>query len=135
MLLFLGFCFLFSAALVGVKDEKTWAKQRKRFEGHGIASFSIPLHLWRSTSTYRKKDSDEGGRRRVEREKERGGGRDSLRRLTEAELFTVPCQPPTILKIMYFYIHLKGLTQGACLKRDRGICLNVHFDNNRLTCT
>ena len=81
------------------------------------------------------KDSDEGGRRRVEREKERGGGRDSLWRLTEAELFTVPCQPPTILEIMYFYIHLKGLTQGTCLKRDRGICLNVHFDNSCLTCT
>lgn len=45
-------CFLFSASpLVGVKDEKTWARQRKHFEGHGIASFSIPLHLWRLTST------------------------------------------------------------------------------------
>lgn len=47
-----------------------------------------------------------------------GGWRERFsRRLTDTELFTVPCQPLPILKIVYFSIHLKAMIQGKKKKK------------------
>ena len=57
------------------------------------------------------------------------------RRLTDAELFTVPCQPHPILKMMHFTVHLKGMIQGTCPENGQKIYLNMHFDNNHVGCS
>jgi len=80
-------------------------RQRKRFEDHGNASFSIPLHPWHSTSTgIRAVMKEAGGERERERE-----GKTFSRQLADAEAFTASGSGRTANgEFLFFFMYLKG---------------------------
>lgn len=58
------FCFLFCALpRAGVKSKNRWETRGKSFEGPGVASFLIPLHLLLIFHTERSSDEGEDGGR------------------------------------------------------------------------
>lgn len=74
-------------------------------------------------------DKDAGGRRRVEREKKGGGGRDSLGDWPTQNCLLCLVSLFPDWKWFIFQRYFKSRIQGRCQKLDKEIYVNMHFDN------
>lgn len=121
-------CFCFLVLLLALCFTTCWGKRWKdlgkaeevlwrpwnRLIFHSVASVALAFHT--------EKDSDEGRRRRVEWEKERGGGRDSLGRSVHCALSASSHTE----NYVFFHI-LKGCDSRYTKKMDKEISLNIGY--------